>query len=350
VTIDPTINFAPAREVSPGILEEFYRSAFPNRANYLVKNWKWHYGGADISNLEKWPLVALAPGGEIVGHVSTIPTRFVVQGNTVEASWFVDYFVVPSARGRGVGGELIRRVMRAAPLMLAIGVSKYSLPIFRRYDWFEIAGTARLSKILRFRDFPSVRQSSAKSLVCAGIDPCVSGLVKLVGKIARVEGVTELVPSIPSKLLLGAKTANNALSLEWRAWNKRSLEWRLDRSRVGGQFLLHSVGDQCALSRVFRRNSILELHLLTVSENCTVSMFLYLLRWGVNNHIGRLSLVTNNEIIQRAARRCLFASNPLSPFFFSSDPAISTFITNTPPNWQMIDSDLDLALPDEWVA
>ena len=348
--IDPTIDFAPAREVSPEILEEFYRSAFPSRGNYLVKNWKWHYGGADLANLKNWPLLALSPCGKIVGHVATIPTNFSIGQGAVETRWFVDYFVAPSAREQGIGGELIRRVMQAAPLMLAIGVSKYSLPIFRSHGWFEIAGTMRLSKVLRLRNFQSVRQSRLKSGVCDGIDWCLGGFVEHIGTIFGIEGLTERVSSSPSDLLLEANSNNKAVALEWRSWARKSLEWWLDDSQIGGQFFLHTMGNEYALSRMFRSDCNLELSLLAVSENCGPSMFLYLLRWGIANDIARLSLVTNNGNLQSSTRKCLFSRKPLPPFYFSRDQAIRSAILSAPPNWQMIDSDLDLALPDVSVA
>mgnify|MGYP001311368917 CR=1 FL=1 len=340
------VDFVSAKEVSEEQLRIFYQHAFPQRAAYLANNWAWHYGGPSGVNLSFWPLLAVAPSGQILGHVGTIPSVLNERADKVPASWFVDFFVLPEARGSGLGSALIRRVMQASPLMMAVAVSKFSLPIFRKYGWREVPGTVRLSSIIQFNHFCPVESLSLRRLTSSVIDAPLnlirSSTVSFLQK-GKVTRQTVGIDNYTAKELLGFGVGR-------RIWDEELVEWRLKHSELGGRILLHSVGRESAISRVFHNKNRKELHVLSFGENASSSIFGYLLSWAICEKVSRIVILTGDQDIKDLARRYLFFSTPMTPFFYSEDKALVERVSRQPPNLQMIDSDLDMALPDKLVA
>jgi hypothetical protein len=346
MTAQTDIELVSAKEVSQEQLGKFYELAFPRRARYLVSNWMWHYGGPNGSNLSCWPLVAVAPSGQVLGHVATIPSTFDDGVDGVSAAWFVDFFVLPAARSLGVGGELIRRVMRASPLMMAIAVSKYSLPIFRRYGWREVPGPTRLSSVIQFKDFCPAQSPRlwrvASSMIDVPLNSLRSRAINLEGRTGVYGDTTEIDRCTALDLL--------TLGVDQHIWDNQLIEWRLNDSQIGGRILLHQAGEEIALSRVFRNQDRIELHVLSFGGRVSSVIFGYLLRWAIRENVSRVVIVTGNQTIKRLARKHLFFGKPMTPFFFSENKSLLERICSSPPNLQMIDSDLDMALPDTLVA
>jgi GNAT superfamily N-acetyltransferase len=336
----------PAADAPVEVLARFYQVAFPSRAQFLINHWRWHYSGIDPSNLAEWPLLAIDTKGEILGHVSTIPTNVTCRGRVFRGSWFVDFFVMPKARGLGIGGALIQRVMGAAALMMAIGASSYSLPIFRRYNWVEIEGTVKYSNILRLSEFPRIRKLRFPSLVPKTLDLALNFAGSTPNRIYGTVGEVVDITAAPSQFLQGWECLS-ASDHDAKPPSRDFVQWRLDANPLGGRLFLHTTDYGKALTRVFSRNGIRELNILSIESSNTDRVLAHLLHWASTQKMSRISLVTSCKKIQSCARRWFLFKRLLTPFYFSNDPNLLSVIMDSPPDWQMIDGDIDLALPDD---
>jgi len=332
-----------AKEVNATELQRFYRVAFPRRAEYLAEHWAWHYGGPDGENLNNWPLVALTSSDQIVGHVGTIPSIFRQESTTIQAAWFVDFFVSPHIRGTGVGGHLIRRVMKAAPLMMAIAVSQYSLPIFRKYGWSEIPGTTRLSTVLSFKQFTSPHHSRMRKIFLPMLDGPISCLRSLLLSLDGAPDVTGETKELEKSEHLDY----SILGVDHDIWNSQLIGWRLKSSQTGGRLFLHTARGEFALTRVLSTFKRRELHVLSLGQQTSIVIFKYLLKWAIEQKVSRLVMVTEDPELKRIARKFLFVGTPMTPFFYSADKALLQRVSACPPRFQMIDSDLDMAISDD---
>ena len=343
LTDSSKIELVSAREVNALELQRFYKTAFPRRAEYLAAHWAWHYGGPEGENLSDWPLVAIVPSGQIVGHVGTIPSICKRESTTIQAAWFVDFFVSPHVRGSGVGGRLIRRVMKAAPLMMAIAVSEYSLPIFRKYGWREIPGTIRLSTVLSFKQFTSAHHSPLRKISFPMLDGPVGYLRTWLLSRGRAYDAACDTKELDKSESLDC----SMLGVDHNIWNSELIRWRLQNSQVGGRIFLHTAGDECALTRVLSNFNRRELHVLSFGQTTSTLIFKYLLRWAIEHKVSRVVMVTGDSELKRMARKMLFVGTPMTPFLYSADETLLEGVSDFPPRFQMIDSDLDMAISDD---
>ena len=58
-------------------------------------------------------------------------------------------------------------------------------------------------------------------------------------------------------------------------------------------------------------------------------------------------MVTGDPELKRMARKMLFVGTPMTPFLYSADETLLKSVSDFPPRFQMIDSDLDMAISDE---
>ena len=72
------------------LLFNFFKSAYPNRCNNLIKHWRWYYR-LGYNNFE--PIV-IELNSKIIGMAGLIPSKLNLGNKVTEAIWFIDFFIL----------------------------------------------------------------------------------------------------------------------------------------------------------------------------------------------------------------------------------------------------------------
>ena len=122
-----------ASNVEEGALRRFYGDAFPGRAGFLSKHWRWLYRVGSFPGIE--PLV-LVEGERVVGHAGAIPLTMSRLGQEATAIWFVDFSILPEFQGAGLGAKLTEAWMDLCPDRVTF-CNDRSIRVFRKFGWRE---------------------------------------------------------------------------------------------------------------------------------------------------------------------------------------------------------------------
>ncbi|MBK9036326.1 MAG: GNAT family N-acetyltransferase [Myxococcales bacterium] len=102
------------------------------RAKAAVFAWEFF---ANPARADMSPFLIGTVDGEIVAINGFIPVEVQFRGTPTLGCWSVDMYVSAKHRGRGFGKALVNRVAERAPVMLALGISPMSDPIFEQLRW-----------------------------------------------------------------------------------------------------------------------------------------------------------------------------------------------------------------------
>src|SRR5687767_12854414 len=82
---------------------EFNRKSFPGHVrNSDREYWIWHFLRNPHCSGDEIPVWLARSGGRIVGQLPTQPVELNIDGERVQAAWFVDIVVAPEFRRHGV--------------------------------------------------------------------------------------------------------------------------------------------------------------------------------------------------------------------------------------------------------
>ena len=77
---------------------------------------------------------------EVLGTLGTIPVELCVGKRRVYAHWLTDWYVLPSSKGTGIGGSLLRHCMMEYPLVMGVGTGPESYRLFMKAGFDEVNG------------------------------------------------------------------------------------------------------------------------------------------------------------------------------------------------------------------
>lgn len=104
-------------------LGRFLERAFPSQHRY-PERWEWLYTRNPFLpsdfGVPGWIAVR---DGHIIGHTGAMPVSVTLGGHTTLAAWSVDTFVLPEARGGGVGKQLQTANQHAHRLFMSLEMS-----------------------------------------------------------------------------------------------------------------------------------------------------------------------------------------------------------------------------------
>ena len=330
------------RQVSESELLRFYQLAFPHRAGATKEYWDWQYQGISQMNLEKWPMVAIDQSGQIIGHVATVPVGVIHDGTLLEAAWFMDFYVVASARGRGVGKCLMERVMTRAPVMMAIGASRDSIPMFRSYGWYEDTSVYQHSFITRPSQLPTVKKYLGAGFTDV-VDRSLAGYLETSLSGGSNLSVRPISNSVDLEHLFGRIT-NNSLRGSKTTVIKRDIEyfdWRVGQNCAGGRFEVFATGEAHALVRTLWIHGRAESKILMVSGQNIRQLVSGIIGHVVKAGVSRVSLLSSNRSNFEIPLKRIWIKKKTAPFIFSKDRDLLNDLTNNPLSLGLIDSDLD---------
>ena len=116
-------------QVDSGALAEFLRRVYrPNKSQFVIEHGRWLYRGVE----NQWVVVNSAE--KIVAYCAVIPTRCSINGEPVEALWWVDLIVDPAYRGQGIQSIIDTRLRQRSALKLGIP-NALAAKIHRKHGW-----------------------------------------------------------------------------------------------------------------------------------------------------------------------------------------------------------------------
>ena len=100
---------------------------------------------------ENPPTFVFVKGGDIVGHVTTIPVQLSAFDRTVAAHWIVGFMVLPEHRNGLVGPLLIKEVNRSLDCALSLHVERPVLRILTGLKWVHAGVLPQYLRVLDAR-------------------------------------------------------------------------------------------------------------------------------------------------------------------------------------------------------
>jgi GNAT superfamily N-acetyltransferase len=333
-------------DVSERALSEFYDLAFPLRARKLKLYRNWYYSGRSVRNINRWPVVAVDRTGRIIGHAGTIPNLVNIAGRSIEASWFVDFFVLPEARGLGVGQSLMDKVMTASPIMMAIAASPDSLPMFRKYGWFENQETYHVSLPTRPSEFAKLRTYFGKNFPKI-LDVCVARYVHAISKGKSVINVSDVLDASMLEQTFNVMRQGDPNNASVIQRNTDYFNWRVIKNPLGGRYQIYSTDCAHALGRIMVSKARKELNILLLQGKNLEQILSGILSYAMNERVARVSFLSSMPVVAQIVPRWFWIKRNTPPFFYSEDKGLMEKLTTNTPELSLIDSDLDLSLIDD---
>jgi GNAT superfamily N-acetyltransferase len=149
------------------------------------RRWRWQFVSNPACEAMESLMWVAELEGEIVGFLASFPTRLKLIEKVAVVRFPCDLMVSDKARGRGVGGKLIRAYIETESLLLnALGYSPPAGRMYHRLGYQEVDAES-----LRMRPCdtsPIIRDSVARHLRWRGTDFLVSGFAASIGGILNV--------------------------------------------------------------------------------------------------------------------------------------------------------------------
>jgi GNAT superfamily N-acetyltransferase len=112
------------------------------------KRWRWQYQD-NPAFAQSGPVVWTAREGvRPLGQMATMRVGLYWGGREVQASWGIDYFVRKDARGRGLGTLLLETWNAHEELTMAVGVTPFSYPVFKKVGFRFVGSVPFFQKVL----------------------------------------------------------------------------------------------------------------------------------------------------------------------------------------------------------
>ena len=309
-----------ASNVEEGALRRFYGDAFPGRAGFLSKHWRWLYRVGSFPGIE--PLV-LVEGERVVGHAGAIPLTMSRLGQEATAIWFVDFSILPEFQGAGLGAKLTEAWMDLCPDRVTF-CNDRSIRVFRKFGWRERYDAG-------VRSLPIFNGP-----IRAAMRVLFSGAEKL---------RTSPLPRDPARLspMLQDSSKAPAHIVRDETWAR----WRLyDHPRASEHLLAELDGVQ-AVVRLFNSLGRRRAHLLHVgpgAEPRRGALIAAFTRWAVEQGARSAWMATNDPVLLAAASLRLPRGFSLRFAWHSDDAAVGQALFEGLPT-QGLDSDHDLMFP-----
>lgn len=328
-----------ASNVEEGPLRRFYTDAFPDRAEFLSRHWRWLYRVGRFPGIE--PLV-LVEGERVVGHAGVIPLTLSRLGREAAAIWFVDFSILPEFQGKGHGKALTESWMAMCPDRVTF-CNERSIQVFRKFGWKERCDASVLTQPLELSG-PMGRFGAAGSTAGRVLNGAWLALQR-----ARTSGAPALetrpLPMDAGGLAerLGDPAAAGTRVVRDAEWFK----WRLLENPRRGEHVLASAGGVSAVFRLFKSLGRRRAHLLHVGPGpapARAGLVKAFARWALDQGADDAWAAASEPELLKACAPHFSRRHALRFAWHSDDAAVSAALAGPLPT-QGIDSDHDLMFP-----
>jgi len=112
------------------------------------KRWRWQYLDNPSRSLQGPEIWVAREEQVVLGQYASMPVRLRWGGSEVRASWGMDVFLRPEARGRGLGAQLFSTWSQHVPVALGLGLTPSSYGLFKKLRYDDVGPVAFFQKIL----------------------------------------------------------------------------------------------------------------------------------------------------------------------------------------------------------
>jgi GNAT superfamily N-acetyltransferase len=119
------------------------------RAKLYELLWEWKFQRNPESESSAPTLLVYERDGKILGQRGMMPFYLLLRGQTILASWGVDFAVDPNYQRQGIGTRLLQRWFCETPVCAALGSVPASVAIYRKLGLVEIGPVLYMIKLLR---------------------------------------------------------------------------------------------------------------------------------------------------------------------------------------------------------
>lgn len=99
------------------------------------------------------PRVLFLKGGEVIGHVATVPVRLAVAGRLLNAAWAVGLMVVPEHRSGPIAPLMVKKLNQTLEIGLTLHVEEAALRVFKGVGWRHLGVIPQYVRVLNARRF-----------------------------------------------------------------------------------------------------------------------------------------------------------------------------------------------------
>ena len=118
------------------------------RSESSRSRWRWQYL-ENPASAEAGPDIWVArENGTLLGQYASMPVRLWWGGREVRASWGMDVFLSPAARGRGAGAQLFTAWSDHVEVALGLGLTPSSYGLFQKLRYADVGPVPFYRKIL----------------------------------------------------------------------------------------------------------------------------------------------------------------------------------------------------------
>ncbi len=317
----------------------FYTAAFPDRAAFLSKHFRWLYRYRTFPGIEA---LVLVDGERVVGQAGVIPQKVSRLGVEATAIWFVDFSILPEYQGKGYGKELTKAWMEMCPDRITF-CNDRSIEVFRKFGWQERFDAEVLTTPLEL-SAPLSRFGAPGAIAGRALNAPWRAFRR-----ARASGAPALeITSLPQEAgrladYLGDPAAKGTFIVRDADW----FRWRLIENPRHDELRLAKAGGVHAVFRLFTSLGRRRAHLLHIGPGAAearAGMVKAFLLWAVEQNADAAWAATSEPALLSASSASFSRRRALRFAWHSDDAAVSAAFAGPLPT-QGIDSDHDLMFP-----
>lgn len=268
-------------ETDEMLLFDFFKSAYPNRYNNLIKHWRWYYR-LGYNNFE--PIV-IELNSKIIGMAGLIPSKLNYGNKVTEAIWFIDFFILKEFRNKGYGSIITKEWMKICPVQITF-CNNESLKLFKKFSWEHNDNTYRKIKptnllgiIPFFKKFNSIFKIQNKSFK------------HIVPKVIENNDITKIC-KLEDERIFNKNLFSIVHDEDW-------FKWRLVNSPYKKNIYIFKNNFDVLIVNIFRYNGYNRLNILYsfISDPSNKDLYRSLINWSLDNKINYIWYLNNQENI-----------------------------------------------------
>jgi GNAT superfamily N-acetyltransferase len=176
-----------------GIFRLYEEEFGAERADASRLRWRWQYL-ENPENGDDGAVIWVARDGErVLGQYASMPVRLFWDRKEARASWGMDVFLRPDARGLGIGAELFNQWSNHLDVALGLGLTPASYALFKKLRYHDMGPVPFYRKVL---DPRAVTARYLGSALSASAGPLLASGLKLVYPESRQHSVDVFVGRI----------------------------------------------------------------------------------------------------------------------------------------------------------